>query len=240
MNRRNAILANSAGINLVIAFLAACGFSDAGDREKNESRRIIGELKSQKNTPDGHNTFIEVLAPGEEKARRYYVLWDPKINAPIASVLAAVRAARVGDKVEFDWVSTGHGPAIKSFQVFRKGTRGESKKVHELLNERLATVRELAKVTRAAYMHGTATFAELRQANVLLLKAELELCESDKERVAVHEKAVALAKDNEKIVAQLYKSGQAAQASVLAARADRLDAEIAWERAKARVAAQSR
>jgi len=178
-----------------------------------------------------------VLAPGENKARKYHVLYDPEIKGPIDSVLAAVRAAKVGDVVELKWVSTGHGPAMNSFQIFKKARGG---KIQELLNERLATVKELAALTKSAYLHGNATFAELSQANTLLLKAELELCESEKERLALHEKAVALAKEIEAAAAHRYKSGQATQASALAARAARLQAEIGLERAKANVAAHSR
>jgi hypothetical protein len=81
---------------------------------------IIGRLVATKDTKDGKNTIIDVLAPGEEKARDYYVVYDPKIKGPIPSVLAAVRAAKVGDRVEFDWVQTGHGPAITRFGVLRK------------------------------------------------------------------------------------------------------------------------
>jgi hypothetical protein len=88
--------------------------------EKPKSGTVVGELKSQKNTADGKNTIIEVLAPGEEKARSYHVLYDAKIKGPIETVLAAVRAAKVGDRVELEWVQTGHGPAIKAFQVLKK------------------------------------------------------------------------------------------------------------------------
>jgi hypothetical protein len=35
-------------------------------------------------------------------------------------VLTAVRTARVGDRVEFEWISTGHGPAIKTFKLLKK------------------------------------------------------------------------------------------------------------------------
>jgi hypothetical protein len=88
--------------------------------DKPKTGTIIGELKSRMNTPDKKNTIIEVLAPGEEKPRKYHVLYDPKIKGPIETVLAAVRAAEVGDRVEFDWVQTGHGPAIKEFRVLKK------------------------------------------------------------------------------------------------------------------------
>ena len=99
----------------------------AAQDDKPKTGTIIGELKSKKDTADGKNTMIEVLAPGEEKPRRYHVLYDPKAKAPISSVLEAVRAAKVGDKVEFEWVQTGHGPMIKDFKVFKKGTDAKKK-----------------------------------------------------------------------------------------------------------------
>lgn len=91
-----------------------------GQEEKKATGTIIGEVKSQKNTQDGKNTIIDVLAPGEEKARGYHVLYDAKIKGPDPKVLHAVRSAKIGDRVEFDWVQTGHGPAIKSFRITKK------------------------------------------------------------------------------------------------------------------------
>src|SRR5262245_30535937 len=108
-------------VTLMAVLAAAWGISLAGAEEpKTKSGTITGELKSMKDTPDGKNTIIEVLAPGEEKPRRYHVLYDDKAKGPIPSVLKDVRAAKVGDEVEFEWVQTGHGPAMKTFQVVKK------------------------------------------------------------------------------------------------------------------------
>lgn len=79
---------------------------------------ISGEIRSKKE--ENRNIVIEVLAPGEEKARSYFVQYDPKLKAPIPEVLKAVAAANVGDKVVFDWEATGHGPAIVKFKVAGK------------------------------------------------------------------------------------------------------------------------
>jgi hypothetical protein len=103
---------------VMIAGLMALSLSEAQDKKR--TGRVIGEVKGQKNTKDDKNTFIEVLAPGEEKAREYHVMWDPKIKGPIPSILAAVRAAKVGDRVELEWIDTNHGPAIEKFQVLKK------------------------------------------------------------------------------------------------------------------------
>ena len=107
------------GVALLMTALLLGALADAAQEKKREGA-IIGVLKAQKDTKDGKNTFIDVLAPGEEKARPYHVLYDPKIKGPIQSVLTAVRAAKIGDMVELEWVDTNHGPAMKSFRVLKK------------------------------------------------------------------------------------------------------------------------
>jgi outer membrane protein TolC len=67
-----------------------------------------------------------------------------------------------------------------------------------------------------------------------LLNAQLEQCESDKERIKVLEEMVALAKESEKNAVQRYQTGAAPQSDALMATAARLDAEIALERAKSK------
>ena len=105
------------------ALLAVGGIGAESSGQEPRSGSITGELKARKDSRDGKNTTVEVLAPGEEKARSYHVQYDPKVKGPIPDVLKAVRAAAVGDTVEFDWVATGHGPAITKFQVLKKGGR---------------------------------------------------------------------------------------------------------------------
>lgn len=114
------------GLGLVAALLAVCGSRDAAHAQDKRTGSVVGQLKSKKDTPNGKNVTIEVLAAGEEKARPYRVQYDPKVKGPIPEVLKAVRAAKVGDRVEFDWVDTGEGLAIKKFQVLRKS--GDDKK----------------------------------------------------------------------------------------------------------------
>jgi len=97
---------------------------DAPDHGK-RSGTIAGEVKSKKQL--GENVAIEVLAPGEEKARSYHVKYDPKAKGPIPEVLGAVRAAGVGDQVTFDWEATHHGPAIVRFEVQKKADEKKGK-----------------------------------------------------------------------------------------------------------------
>lgn len=123
--------AKSLPLYLLAFSVLTAGFLDAAQEQKKRSGTITGELKAQKKAPNGKNTLVEVLAPGEEQARWYRVQFDPKVKGPIESVLKAVRAANVGDRVQLEWVDTGEGLAITSFQVVRKGggeTKEERKK----------------------------------------------------------------------------------------------------------------
>jgi hypothetical protein len=90
-----------------------------GESKEVRSGTIAGEIKAKKE--EGKNIVIEVLAPGEEKPRAYFVQYDPGLKRPIPEVLEAVRAAKVGDRVVFAWEATGHGPAIVKFKVAVKG-----------------------------------------------------------------------------------------------------------------------
>ena len=92
-------------------------------QEKRNTGMAVGEIKSTKNSADGKNVSIEVLQPGEEKPRSYHVVYDPEKKAPNAAVVAAVRAAKVGDRVIFDWVQTGHGPAVTKFEVVKQAAK---------------------------------------------------------------------------------------------------------------------
>ena len=91
---------------------------DDAPAKETRTGTISGEIKAMKE--QGNNVVIEVLAPGEEKARSYFVQYDPKIKGPIPQVLKAVKVAKVGDKVAFDWEATNHGPAIVKFELLKK------------------------------------------------------------------------------------------------------------------------
>jgi hypothetical protein len=134
------MIARIAGTSLAVGCLVLCGFfAVAQERKKDDDGHkkgtIIGELKAREDAKDGKNTFIKVLAPGEEKPRSYHVMYDPKVMGGAPAVLAAVRAAKIGDRVEFDWVATGHGPAITSFKIFlnKEGGSGKKKLAEQLV-----------------------------------------------------------------------------------------------------------
>jgi hypothetical protein len=66
----------------------------------------------------------------------------------------------------------------------------------------------------------------------MLAEAELDACDSDKDRVTALEKILVMARDTEKLAVSFYKSGQGRVGTALKAKAERLRFEIALERAK--------
>lgn len=93
----------------------------AQEKKKRRTGTVTGGMvQSKKKTPNGRNIFLEVLAPGEEKARKYHVVYDPKVKGPNKAVLALVQKAEVGDRVELTWVDTGEGLAIQAFKGLGK------------------------------------------------------------------------------------------------------------------------
>jgi hypothetical protein len=110
-------------------------------------------------------------------------------------------------------------------------------KVKELLKERLAVLRKLSAQIQADYVTGKVSFDRVQQATRALLDAELEQCETDKERIAVLDKIVSLAKEYRMNAQHRYQSGNAPSSDVLMATAGLLEAEIVLERAKSKVPA---
>jgi RNA polymerase sigma factor (sigma-70 family) len=108
------------------------------------------------------------------------------------------------------------------------------KKVQALLKERLAILKEMQNRAAKLYQTGQGSKGELLQINLRVLKAELELCATDKEQIAVHEKIVAVLKAIEQQVGELAKQRAADAGTLLEARLNRVEGEIALERARAK------
>jgi len=96
----------------------------------------------------------------------------------------------------------------------------------------LATARTLVDLTSREYKNGGVPFLKVHQAMMVLHRAELDACESDRERIAVHERMVAATKEIEKTVEELLRASEAPQSDSLQAKLNRLDAQIALERAR--------
>jgi RNA polymerase sigma factor (sigma-70 family) len=149
-------------------------------------------------------------------------------------------------RAEPDATKRGTAPATQEKDKPKKGDKaapkpeGADAKVRELLKKRLTTLKELVRIkyNMALGLLGIRArpLAELMQANTHLVQAELELCESDQQRLAVHGRALVFAKELETTTEKWFKNTELAQDEFLTVVAYQLEAEIAYERAKAKVA----
>jgi hypothetical protein len=104
-------------------------------------------------------------------------------------------------------------------------------KLRSLLEERQTALRGIVSEKEAAFKnHGNVTFEEVANAKLAMLKAELDLTRSLVERVAVYQRMVALLKEVEDVAKRRVEAGRAPHYELLAAKANRLETEIALER----------
>jgi hypothetical protein len=108
------------GVCVVVALVATGGATNA-QLKKLRTGTTIGELKSVKPAKNKRDVEIEILAPGEEKARRYTV------GAQQKELMVAVKAATVGDRVEIEWFDTVEGLCVDKLQVLKKAKNEKDK-----------------------------------------------------------------------------------------------------------------
>jgi RNA polymerase sigma factor (sigma-70 family) len=116
------------------------------------------------------------------------------------------------------------------------GRAGDNSRLRGLLKERLEAVQKLADRVNELHKQGAATQDEVRQADLRVYKAELDLCDTTKERVAVLEKIAKVYEEIEGHTAALAKQGAASSEAVTEAKLSRLEAQIAVERERAKLA----
>lgn len=107
-------------------------------------------------------------------------------------------------------------------------------RIKALRKERLAALQNVAEIMVHFHQNGRVHFSEVVEAKRAARKAELELCETDVERVAVLEKMLTEADEFEKYNRAQKEAAKGTEVAVLKAKSERLEIEIALERAKAR------
>jgi len=105
-------------------------------------------------------------------------------------------------------------------------------RVRDLQEQRLATLRDLVKITTEHYKSGLASAEDLWSATRAKDEAELVLCTSNADRIAIRQSIVAQAKMLEAQDAKLVANKLLSRTLLLKATADRLQQEILLEYAK--------
>jgi RNA polymerase sigma factor (sigma-70 family) len=160
-----------------------------------------------------------------------------------ATIAATTKAANVAQNSKADGQ-----PAIPKAEDRENGRTakplegriGNNPVLRALYKERLEYLRRSADRVKQLNKANAASQEEVRQANLRVYKAELDLCETTAERIAVLEKIVKVHKESENQLSQLQKAGQAAEDVVSEAAISRVEAEIALEQEKAKPATPSK
>jgi len=105
-------------------------------------------------------------------------------------------------------------------------------KSKQLLKERVAVLNEVATLASRLYGQGSVPLLELNKAKQAVCKAELDLCETDVERIAVMDTRLALAKQDVEVVKRLVSMAEMSTTDLLKAQAKQLKIEAALERRK--------
>lgn len=114
------------------------------------------------------------------------------------------------------------------------GQQAASLKVKQLQNERVVALKDLAQVTDTLYRKARAEAGPAYDTRQLLLNAEVELTESDAERIKLYEDFVSAMKEYEEIATVRKQAARGTEADVLKAKTVRLEAEIGLEKLKSK------
>lgn len=105
--------------------------------------------------------------------------------------------------------------------------------VKQLLKERLAILTTVYEAKAEGHKQGVISIDKVHDAQLAMLEAKLELCETAEERLQVHKEVVEVSQKAVQVAEELYKSAQLPQFELLAAKVRVLDTQIRLERAKA-------
>lgn len=109
-------------------------------------------------------------------------------------------------------------------------------KVKQLQAERLAALKDLVEVTDVLYRKARAEAGSAYEARLQLLNAEVDLAESDAERIKFYENFVNVMKEYEDYAIARKQAARGTEIDILKAKAARLEAEIALEKVKSKAA----
>jgi hypothetical protein len=169
--------------------------------------------------------FIGVLG-----RKRTFVVYDRTANMKLPSDLAGVALADYQPHQSGNvQASVGAACTMVKTSIKRLGLRERSEAARETnrkhQKERLQVLKEISNYEAALYENGNATLEKLLEAKSDVAKAELELCESDQERVEARKTLVALRQQLVDICEAHHRAGARSKRDVLQAKTDLLKAQ---------------
>ena len=105
-------------------------------------------------------------------------------------------------------------------------------KIKELQKQRAAALHDARDFVTDMFETGQATLDEVLSANLTALDADVDLAESQEQRIKLLGDALTQAREFEETISKLFQSKEANRLDVLKATARRLEREISLERAR--------
>jgi outer membrane protein TolC len=125
--------------------------------------------------------------------------------------------------------------ALILFCLNQAGPLATESKIKSLQKQRLTVLKEATTEIKSTYLAGRTSVDRLQAALRDQYEAELELCETDKDRLRVLEVILKLASESEQSLEKRYKAGDLPKSELLAATAATLQAAISVEKLKAKL-----
>jgi RNA polymerase sigma factor (sigma-70 family) len=126
------------------------------------------------------------------------------------------------------------GPQDKANPPPEAPDEGSAKKIKDLQKERVTILKDVVEQSAKLYQNARIEYAEVLEAQLLLLRAELDLAEKESERIALYQKTIDVLKQHEALAKARHESGRGTAVPGLRIKARRLEVEILLEQAKAK------
>jgi hypothetical protein len=125
--------------------------------------------------------------------------------------------------------------ALLLFCLNQTAPLAKESKIKSLQKQRLTVLMEATAEIKSTYLAGRTSVDRLQAALRDQYEAELDLCETDKDRLKVLEEILKLAGESEQSLDKRYKAGDLPKSELLAAKAATLQAAISVEKLKAKL-----
>ena len=125
--------------------------------------------------------------------------------------------------------------ALLLFCLNQAAPLAKESKIKSLQRQRLTVLTEAASEIKSTYLAGRTSVDRLQAALRDQYEAELDLCETDKDRLKVLGVILKLAGESEQSLEKRYKAGDLPKSELLAATAATLQAAISVEKMKAKL-----
>ena len=163
--------------------------------------------------------------------------WPLKLTLPALVVLTALAVFTLFFK------ENGHGP-LKStladesaLPASVQGTGSDAQeRLHALRMQRKQTLQRIVDQSERMYEHGERDLAEVLQAKIVVLKADIGLCATQDERIAIHQDIVQLHRKIEEMMQRAMADGHVSAIELAHVTVMRLDAEIDLAKAQLEMA----